>query len=126
MAHSIRNQKLQGTAYDKRSQRSIYNRLQGWYYFTALSVLVMFVFRNVFYVVLALQCIVCVMIRKVAIRNFRDGLFNLAIRTEPKVFVKGSMYVIKPLCVLRSDKATTNALMCVLRRGQGSGGEDGG
>ena len=80
MGLSIRNQKLPGTAYDKRSQRSIYNILQGWYYFTALSVLVMLVFRNVFYVVSALRCIVCLMIRKVAIRNFRNGLFNVAIR----------------------------------------------
>ena len=126
MAHSIRNQKLQGTAYNKRSQRSIYNRLQGWYYFTALSVLVMSVFRNVFYVVSALQCIVCLMIRKAAIRNFRNRLFNPATRPEAKVFVEGSMYVIKPFCALRSDKATTNILMCVLRRGQGSGGENGG
>ena len=45
---------------------------------------------------------------------------------EAKVFVKGSMYLIKPFCVLRSDKANANALMCVLRRGQGSRGEIGG
>ena len=43
--------------------------------------------------------------------------------TEAKVFVKGSMYLIKPFCVLWSDKANANAVMCVLRSGQGRMGE---
>lgn len=100
------------------------NRLQGWYYCTTLSVLVMLVFGSAFYLVSALQSFVCLIIRKGAIHNFTNSLFNLFKRNKAKVFVKGSMYLINPSVSLGVKKAI--ALMSVLRSEQRSRGENGG